>query len=117
MTVLDLIGLYSVACVGEMARSTQWYAKLLGREPDDRPMDGLIQWRTPAGGLQVWKDEERAGRSLLTLVVPDLGVARAELARAGLTLGPESRGDYGAVAQIDDPDGNRLTLAEPPETR
>jgi hypothetical protein len=30
-----------------------------------------------------------------------------------LVLGPASGGDFAAVAQIADPDGNRITFAEP----
>ena len=39
---------------------------------------------------------------------------RQRLGGLGLELGPDSAGDWGIVAQIEDPDGNRITLAEPP---
>lgn len=112
---MQVQGLFAVACVAEFEPSVEWYARLFGREPDERPMDWLVQWRFAGGAIQVWKDAERAGRSLATIVVPDIEAERRRLADAGLHLGEASRGDYGAVAQIDDPDGNRLTLAEPPK--
>ena len=31
--------------VRDMAESEIWYSSLLGREPDSRPMDGLVEWR------------------------------------------------------------------------
>jgi predicted enzyme related to lactoylglutathione lyase len=44
-----------------------------------------------------------------------MDLARKRLAAASLQLEPDIRGDFGIVAQISDPDGNRLTLAEPPK--
>ena len=41
-------------------------------------------------------------------------VARARLAGVGIDTGDIVRGDFGAIARIDDPEGNRITLAEPP---
>lgn len=108
--------LYAVAVVSDLDSGERFYAALLGREPDDRPMDGLIQWRGLAGraGLQVVLDPERAGQGSVTVVVPDLAAARSHLGERGLSLGDDIQGDFGILAQIDDPDGNRLTLAESP---
>jgi hypothetical protein len=59
-------------------------------------------------------DADRAGQSNMTIVVPNMSVARGELRERGLDLGDNIQGDFGIIAQIDDPDGNRITLAEPP---
>lgn len=108
--------MFAVACVAEMQRSIDWYTRLVGRPPDDRPMDGLVQWRVGDSiGLQLVLDAERAGRSLITIVTPGMAQARRELAAAALELGPDVQGDFGVIAQISDPDGNEVTLAEPPE--
>lgn len=113
---MDVMGIFAVACVSDMERSVAWYSKLIGREPDDRPMDTLVQWRNPgAGGVQLFLDAARAGRSLITIVTPLMAKARAGLDAAGVKLGPDVAGDWGIIAQVDDPDGNRLTLAEPPK--
>jgi predicted enzyme related to lactoylglutathione lyase len=40
--------------------------------------------------------------------------ARNALRKIGVQLVGEAQGDYGRIAQISDPDGNRITLAEPP---
>ncbi len=104
----------AVACVRDMARSVDWYSRFIGREPDDRPMDGLVQWRLGDGaGLQLVRDVDKAGSSMVTVVVPDMPTTRERLTRASLDLGPDMQGDHGVIAQLDDPDGNRLTLAEP----
>jgi predicted enzyme related to lactoylglutathione lyase len=40
--------------------------------------------------------------------------ARRALEEIGVMLTDELEGNYGRIAQITDPDGNRITLAEPP---
>lgn len=113
---MEILGMFAVACVSDMKRSEEWYARLIGRAPDDRPMEGLVQWRTSDGaGLQLVLDVEKSGSSLITIVTPAIDRARKRLVAASLQLEPEIHGDFGMIAQISDPDGNRLTLAEPPQ--
>lgn len=111
---METTGFYAVMCVSDMGRATAWYETLMGRAPDARPMDWLVQWWRHGGGLQVWRDAERAGKSLATIIVADMASERQRLGGLGLELGPDSAGNWGIVAQIEDPDGNRITLAEPP---
>lgn len=88
---------------------------LFGRGPDDRPMESLIQWRGIAGAnIQVFQDAKNAGSGRLTIVVADMAEARKALAEFGVTPTGEAEGDYGKIAKIADPDGNLITLAEPP---
>lgn len=76
---------------------------------------GLVQWRSRDGaGLQLVLDAGKSGRSLITIVTPVMDRARTRLAAASLQLEPDIQGDFGIIAQITDPDGNRITLAEPP---
>lgn len=78
-------------------------------------MEGLVQWRSRGGaGLQLVLDPEKSGQSLITIVTPVMDQARQRLTAASLELEPDIRGDFGIIAQITDPDGNRITLAEPP---
>ena len=111
---MQIMGVYAALCVSDLDAATQWYTRLLGRAPDHHPIETMVQWLTPVGGIQLFREPERAGSGVMTIVTPDLTVTREELAAVGLDLGPETRGDFGAVAQIHDPDGNRITLAEPP---
>lgn len=112
---MKIAEIFAVACVTDMERSVDWYTRLIGRAPDDRPMEGLVQWRVGNGaGLQLVLDGKRSGSSLITIVTPEMDLARKRLAAASLELEPDIQGDFGVLAQISDPDGNRLTLAEPP---
>lgn len=113
---MDIDNLYAAICTADMAEAEAFYAVLFGRPPDDRPMDGLVQWREVGGsGVQLVLDADKAGHGLLTIVTPDMSATRSDLATGGLDLGEDVRGDFGIVAQIDDPDHNRITLAEPPQ--
>lgn len=114
---MEILGIFAVACVSDMDRSVEWYTRLVGRAPDDRPMDGLVQWRSNGAGLQLVLDAEKSGRSLITIVTPEVALARRRLAAASLQLEPDIQGDFGILAQISDPDGNRLTLAERPRMK
>lgn len=60
-------GIYLALVVSDMSAAEQFYATLFGRGPDDRPMDGLIQWRDVEGAnIQVFRDASRtSGRGRL----------------------------------------------------
>lgn len=108
-------GIYAALATASMDRAEKFYTRIFDREPDDRPMDGLIQWRDVAGAnIQIFHDEQNAGSGRLTIVVPKMDEARGSLEEIGVKLTGESEGDYGRIAQLADPDGNRITLAEPP---
>ncbi|HWI84812.1 MAG TPA: hypothetical protein VNT42_00620 [Sphingomonas sp.] len=112
---MEIRGIYAALAAASLDRAESFYTQLFDREPDDRPMDGLIQWRDVAGAnIQIFHDAKNAGSGRLTIVVPKMDKARGSLEEIGVTLTDESEGDYGRIAQIADPDGNRITLAEPP---
>lgn len=112
---MQIQGIYAALATASMEKSEQFYTRLFDREPDDRPMETLIQWRNVAGAnIQIFHDAKNAGSGRLTIVVPDMDDARRTLEEIGVTLTNELKGDYGRIAQIADPDGNRITLAEPP---
>lgn len=108
------IGLFAVSPVQDLAAALDWYAKLFGRDADDRPIPDLAQWYLDGFGFQVMREPKRAGNGMATLVVPDIEAERERLAAVGIEFGPAVRGPFGGVAQLEDPEGNRLTLAEPP---
>ncbi len=108
--------LYAAATVTDIDASVTFYTKLLGRQPDDRPMETLVQWRGISNaGIQLFRDPARAGDSRMTLVIADVEKACAALEEMGLAPGPVQQGDFGRIAQLNDPDGNTITLAEPPK--
>ena len=113
---MTIQGIYACIAVRHMDAAVQWYATLLGRAPDDRPMPQMAQWRNMGtAGIQLWDEPEHAGTSRITIVVPVMAVERQRLEQAGLSLGPDVSGGFGLIVQVVDPDGNRITLAEPPK--
>ncbi|WP_246709915.1 VOC family protein [Rhizobium laguerreae] len=112
---MEIQGIYAALATTSIEEAERFYTRLFGREPDDRPMDGLIQWRNVAGAnIQIFHNRENAGTGRLTIVVPEMDKARRSLEEMSVDLTDESKGDYGRIAQFADPDGNRITLAEPP---
>lgn len=109
-------GVYAGAIVADFAAGLAWYEKFMGRPADDQPFPGMAQWRNMGGaGLQLWQDNQRAGKAIMTVVVPDLAREQARLQAAGLPVGDLVSGGFGKITQLTDPEGNRIHLAEPPK--
>jgi catechol 2,3-dioxygenase-like lactoylglutathione lyase family enzyme len=107
--------IYTALLTADLAAAEGWYAKLLGRGPDFRPMDTMVQWDLfDQGGLVLSSDGEIAGRGVMFLVVDDVAAERHRLLGLGIVLGDDIEGDYSTLAQLRDPDGNLITLATPP---
>jgi hypothetical protein len=102
----------AVVPVADIDLAGHWYERLFGREPDNRPMDGLLEWRASDNGwVQVTQDAERAGTTLLNLAVDDLVQHLDELRSRGLE--PSSIQEANRRVQLsslDDPDGNTITF-------
>jgi catechol 2,3-dioxygenase-like lactoylglutathione lyase family enzyme len=106
---------YTALLTADLAAAEGWYTKLLGRRPDYRPMDTLVQWELfDQGGLALSTDDDIAGRGVMFITVADLAAERRRLQGLGIVLGDDMPGDYSTLAQVRDPDGNLLTLATPP---
>jgi predicted enzyme related to lactoylglutathione lyase len=102
--------------VADFEAAVSWYERLVGRPADQRPMGGLAEWHFPGTGvIQVIQDPERAGKSLLTLMVDDLAADLAAVAERGVDTGPldDTTSDKVLVAPVTDPAGNAITLVEP----
>lgn len=112
---MNLQKAYTALLTGDLAAAEAWYTKLFGRGPDNRPMDTLIQWELfDHVGLALSSSTEIAGKGVMFLIVEDVAAERRRLAGVGITLGDDIPGDYSTLAQVHDPDGNKLTLATPP---
>jgi catechol 2,3-dioxygenase-like lactoylglutathione lyase family enzyme len=99
----------------DLAAAEGWYTKLLGRRPDYRPMDTLVQWELfDQGGVALSTDKLIARRGVMFLIVDDVAAERRRLQGLGIVLGEDIKGDYSTLAQVRNPDGNLLTLATPP---
>ncbi len=107
--------IYTALLAADLAAAEAWYTKLLGRRPDHRPMDTLVQWELfNKGGLMLSTSEEIAGRGVMFLYVDDLAAERRRLRGLGIMLGDDVAGDYSTLARVRDPFGNFITLASPP---
>lgn len=105
--------LLAQATVTDVAAAEEWYGRLFEREPDARPMPGLIEYHLDDRfAVQVWEEPDRAGRASIMLVIDDLGAAAARLTDAGLDHGGIQDGGGGRLLTITDPDGTRLVLFE-----
>jgi len=106
---------YPSFLVADLDAAEDWYTKFLGREPDHRPMDTLVQWElSDEGCLMVSTSEEIAGKGVMFFYVDDLEAERRLLHEQGIELGDDNEGDYSTLAQVRDPDDNLVTLASPP---
>ncbi len=98
--------------VADFEFSLDWYERLLGRAPDQRPMDGLAQWRVSDTALfQVLEEPERAGGSVVGFTVADLAAEVEELRVRGITPEHDERtSDRVLFETFLDPDGNKVGL-------
>ena len=79
---IKIQSVYTVAIVRDFDAGVAWYSKFMGRPADDLPFPGMAQWRNMgAAGLQLWQDEDRAGHSIMTIVVPNLAKEKIEIVR------------------------------------
>jgi catechol 2,3-dioxygenase-like lactoylglutathione lyase family enzyme len=112
---MKLQKIYISLLTKDLAMAENWYTKLLGRGPDNRPMDTLVQWELfDQSGLAVSTDKEIAGKGVMFLYVEDVAAERNRLQSLGILVGDDIQGDYSTLAQVRDPDGNLITLATPP---
>jgi catechol 2,3-dioxygenase-like lactoylglutathione lyase family enzyme len=111
---MTISGVLAQATVNDLARSEDWYTRVLGREPDARPMAGLLEWHWGDNfGVQVWAEPQRAGRSTMVLTDSDLDALVVRLRDAGISTGGAESASSSRILQLADPDGNRVVFAGP----
>ena len=107
-------GVLAQSTVRDLDEAVAWYAALLERGPDTRPMPGLCEWHLGKGyGVQVWVEPERAGRSSLVLATDDLDGVAARLSGAGIAHDGVVDVTASGALVLTDPDGNRVVLTGP----
>jgi catechol 2,3-dioxygenase-like lactoylglutathione lyase family enzyme len=112
---MNLQKVYTALLTKDLAAAEGWYTRLLGRGPDNRPMDTLVQWELfDLVGLAISTDDEIAGKGVMFFYVEDVASERRRLRGLGIVLGDDIQGEYSTLAQVRDLDGNVLTLATPP---
>jgi predicted enzyme related to lactoylglutathione lyase len=106
--------LFAGVAVTDFDAAVEWYERLLGGPPDMAPHDTERAWRlTGESWIYVVADPERAGKSLLTVMVDDLDERLAAIAERGIEVGPVERlGKTTRKAEIVDPEGNRVGFGQ-----
>ena len=100
--------------VSDLAAAEAWYRRLFGSAPDARPMEGLIEWHlSPAFGVQVFAEADRAGRSSVVLDVHDVDPVAAELTSAGIEHSGPVDATTTRILPLTDLDGNRIVFTSP----
>jgi len=111
---MSTVRVLAQSTVHDAAAAEEWYTRLFGREPDARPMPGLLEWHLgDTYGVQVWAEPERAGHSSMVLDESDLDERAARLDAAGIAHeGPQDATTV-RILPVSDPDGNRLVFTGP----
>lgn len=100
--------------VAELDIAEPWYTALFGREPDARPMAGLLEWHLDERfGVQVWVEPGRSGNSSMVLDESDLDARAAELDRVGISNDGPVAATTTRILPVSDPDGNRIVFTGP----
>lgn len=104
----------AVVATRDYAVARSWYSRVIGREPDLEPIDGVAEWQIAATAwLQVMEDSDRAGRSAVRIGVDDLEAQTADLAGLGIATGEVVViADLVKVLDVADPDGNEVSFVQ-----
>lgn len=110
MTILNAIA--SLA-VHDLHAASAWYASLLDKEADTRPMPDVAEWKFDRGGsLQLYQQPERAGGGSVTLAVDDIELLATHLQQLNVAHDALSRTAQVCTIMLTDPDGNHIAFAQ-----
>jgi hypothetical protein len=99
---MNLQKTYTALLTSDLASAEGWYTKLLGRAPDFRPMDTLVQWELSGqGGVALSTDDDIAGRGVMFLVVDDVAAERRRLVILTATCSRWRRRPRGPIRRHD----------------
>ena len=111
---MKLAAIYANLSCSNLDTSTKWFALLFERDPDARPMRGLVEWHHQGNaGFQLFEKEQDAGRGTMTLIVENIQAEHARLREAAIKPGDIEKADYTTIFRLRDPDGNLVVLAQP----
>ena len=109
---MSVFNVLAGVAVSDLDASVEWYADVLGRAPNLRPMEGLAEWQFSDGGwLQIYEDANRAGHSCVTFAEDDFDGRVWALKAKGIKVGPITRSDQVDTVLVRDPDGNQVVFA------
>jgi catechol 2,3-dioxygenase-like lactoylglutathione lyase family enzyme len=104
----------AVIATKDYAAARGWYVRVLGREPDLEPIEGVGEWQIAATAwLQLAEDHYRAGRTAVRIGVDDLAAQIADLTAEGIDTGEVVViADMVKVVDVADPDGNEVSFVQ-----
>ena len=105
----------AVIATRDYAAARSWYSRVIGREPDLEPIEGVAEWQIAATAwLQLVEDPDRAGKTAVRIGVDDLAAQIEELTDAeGIATGElVVIADLVKVVDVADPDGNEVSLQD-----
>jgi catechol 2,3-dioxygenase-like lactoylglutathione lyase family enzyme len=104
----------AVIATKDYAAARAWYIRVIGREPDLEPIEGVGEWQIAATAwLQVVEDHDRAGKTAVRLGVDDLRAQISALEAEGIATGQlVVIADLVKVVDVADPDGNEVSFVE-----
>ena len=111
---MSLTNVLAGIAVEDLGHSLVWYEYLFGRPADARTMVDVADWKLPGGGwVHVMTDEDRAGASVVMLIVDDIEEELGRLELHGIKPVAKAIGHFFKTAKVRDPDGNLIILSQP----
>jgi predicted enzyme related to lactoylglutathione lyase len=106
--------LFAGIAVTDLGAAIEWYERLLGGPPDMAPNERERCWRlTGESWIYVVAEPERAGQSLVTVMVDDLDERLAGIRARGIEVGEiQTINESTRKAEIADPEGNRIGFGQ-----
>jgi len=114
MAIVNFDSLIAVVPVTNQVAAVTWYKKLLGKDPDVVPVEGVAEWQlSEKAWLQVTTDPDRAGSATVIVVVGDIDAQRTACAESDISLGEVVEyPDVVKTADAFDPDRNKVTFVQ-----
>ncbi|MGV0746290.1 VOC family protein [Mycolicibacterium sp. XJ870] len=104
----------AVVATSRFGEALAWYSRIIGRDPDLQPVEGVAEWQlTATAWLQLATDGDRAGRSAVRFGVTDLPETMTALVDYGVEVGePMVVANMVAILDVTDPDGNEVSFVQ-----
>jgi len=111
---VDIKWFFAGVAVADYPSARAWYERLMGRPQDFTPQEHEAVWQIIENGwIYVVADSERAGKTLLTLMVDNLDRHVAELQERGIAVGAiETQPGRYRKAEVIDPEGNKISFGQ-----
>lgn len=114
MSSSNINSVVAVVPVNDQETAVEWYKKLLGRDADLVPVEGVAEWQLAEHAwLQVTADPERAGSTTVVIGVNDIDAQCRACVSANVSYGEVV--EYPEVVrmmEVTDPDGNKVTFVQ-----